>query len=198
MYKTPHSVIRRRLAGGLHWFPCNICKIKFPVNELTLDHVIQKRRGGADEWSNYQLLCRVCHIRKDFSVWLWFKWQFTLLVRWLKKPSWQSLKKNFGNSVRELSDYVTAILATPADVGGLRVPTGTLATLSLPRQAVRSSGTTSKTSARSATTAISTSGRTAPSTTDEWSPKRAKSSLTVSLPLKLKLSKRTGSGLKAR
>jgi 5-methylcytosine-specific restriction protein A len=31
------------------------------IKDLTTDHIVSKKNGGLDEWSNLQTLCRVCN-----------------------------------------------------------------------------------------------------------------------------------------
>lgn len=45
-------------------FTCAYCKKKLTGVNLTLDHVVPKSRGGADEWSNLVACCRPCNNRK--------------------------------------------------------------------------------------------------------------------------------------
>ena len=43
---------------------CAGCCDKFPVRQLTLDHIIPKGKGGKDTFENKQLLCHPCNMRK--------------------------------------------------------------------------------------------------------------------------------------
>ena len=40
---------------------CNLCLIIFPINNLELDHIHPKFRGGQDWLDNFQLLCGFCN-----------------------------------------------------------------------------------------------------------------------------------------
>lgn len=43
---------------------CQYCQTVFPPQELTLDHVIPKARGGDSSWDNLVACCRRCNNRK--------------------------------------------------------------------------------------------------------------------------------------
>jgi 5-methylcytosine-specific restriction endonuclease McrA len=43
---------------------CQYCGKKFPLSELSLDHVIPKSRGGGDTWENLVCACTGCNSRK--------------------------------------------------------------------------------------------------------------------------------------
>ncbi len=43
---------------------CQYCGHRFPTNELSLDHVIPKSRGGSTTWENVVCCCVGCNIRK--------------------------------------------------------------------------------------------------------------------------------------
>lgn len=43
---------------------CNGCGITFPIQNLEIDHIIPKSKGGSDTRRNYQLLCGSCNRTK--------------------------------------------------------------------------------------------------------------------------------------
>lgn len=43
---------------------CAGCLTHFPFRNLTIDHIVPKKKGGADHQSNYQLLCQACNSTK--------------------------------------------------------------------------------------------------------------------------------------
>lgn len=43
---------------------CNLCRVHFEPRNLTLDHVIPRAHGGADDDDNLQLLCGACNSTK--------------------------------------------------------------------------------------------------------------------------------------
>lgn len=45
-------------------FTCQYCAIKFPHQELTLDHVLPASQGGPKTWTNVVTACRPCNQRK--------------------------------------------------------------------------------------------------------------------------------------
>lgn len=45
-------------------FQCQYCYKKFRENELTLDHVLPKSRGGKTNWTNIVASCHDCNNRK--------------------------------------------------------------------------------------------------------------------------------------
>jgi DNA-directed RNA polymerase subunit RPC12/RpoP len=45
-------------------YRCMYCGQKFPIAELTRDHVHPRTRGGADTWENVVAACRSCNQRK--------------------------------------------------------------------------------------------------------------------------------------
>lgn len=46
---------------------CQYCGGVFPPNELTLDHVIPRSRGGASSWENLVACCKGCNHKKGNS-----------------------------------------------------------------------------------------------------------------------------------
>jgi len=45
-------------------FVCQFCMVKFPVEQLTVDHLIPLAQGGIDEMTNYVTACRSCNEKK--------------------------------------------------------------------------------------------------------------------------------------
>ncbi|MFP4502932.1 MAG: HNH endonuclease [Candidatus Hydrogenedentota bacterium] len=43
---------------------CQYCGKRFPKQELTIDHVTPRSRGGGDTWENLVLACVRCNVRK--------------------------------------------------------------------------------------------------------------------------------------
>ena len=43
---------------------CPGCKKEKELEDMDLDHIVPKVRGGQDQWRNYQLLCRNCNTSK--------------------------------------------------------------------------------------------------------------------------------------
>ena len=64
---------------------CSYCGRKKPTDELDLDHVLPKSRGGAHEWTNVVTSCRPCNLKKADK--LPEEAQMPLKVRPLK-PRW--------------------------------------------------------------------------------------------------------------
>lgn len=196
--------VRRRLAAGGYWAPCQgTCKKKFPVSELTIDHIIPLSSGGTSTETNLQLLCRPCHDQKDclsgrVRPHKAMRRSIRKYMTWLVRNPLSNSRSNFGRSVNYSYGAGTGILVIRAARLTLAVLTGILGTLYRRALAASCSAITSRTSAPSATTATSTSAGMVPSTIAEWSPKKGKPSLITSLPSSIALSRRTGSGLRNR
>ena len=45
-------------------FTCQYCCEKYPVKQLTFDHLIPKSRGGRTKWQNVVSACTVCNLKK--------------------------------------------------------------------------------------------------------------------------------------
>lgn len=45
-------------------FTCQYCFSKFPIKDLTLDHVMPKSKGGSNDHENLVLACRDCNLLK--------------------------------------------------------------------------------------------------------------------------------------
>lgn len=46
-------------------FRCQYCTITLPPDELTLDHVIPRAKGGKLTWTNTVSCCRSCNVKKS-------------------------------------------------------------------------------------------------------------------------------------
>lgn len=49
----------------VHGYICQYCLDKFPLQDLTVDHVQPKSKGGADTHDNRVLACRPCNTKKS-------------------------------------------------------------------------------------------------------------------------------------
>lgn len=43
---------------------CQYCGRRFPKQDLTVDHVVPRSRGGGDTWDNLVLACTTCNLKK--------------------------------------------------------------------------------------------------------------------------------------
>lgn len=43
---------------------CQYCDVRFPRQQLSLDHVVPRSRGGEDSWENVVCACLECNVRK--------------------------------------------------------------------------------------------------------------------------------------
>lgn len=201
---SKRAKVRRRLAKGAVWALCQgTCNKKFPVSELTIDHIIPLSSGGTSTETNLQLLCRPCHNLKDFPIGSGrvqlhkkLRRSIRLYMTWLERNRLSNSKRNSGLSVKYLYGAGTVTLATHAVHLTLKALIGTLGTLYPRLLEAYYFVTTWRILDLNATNATSTSAGMVPSTIEEWSPKKGKSLLKDSLPLNTRLSKRTRSGLK--
>jgi 5-methylcytosine-specific restriction endonuclease McrA len=67
---------------------CQYCEVVFSAQELTLDHVLPRARGGESSWENLVACCRRCNTRKGN------KTPEEAGMRLLKKPQAFSLHVN--------------------------------------------------------------------------------------------------------
>ncbi len=54
---------RRNVYARDHYI-CQYCNNRFPVDELTCDHVIPRSRGGGTDWTNIVTCCAKCNRKK--------------------------------------------------------------------------------------------------------------------------------------
>lgn len=59
------QIVTRRNLYQRDGYRCGYCGHKFRAEELTLDHVIPKSRGGSGSWENLVSACGGCNRRKD-------------------------------------------------------------------------------------------------------------------------------------
>ncbi len=78
-WKVPAVIRLRKLTGGVKrgvkfsrinvyardGFRCQYCSERFPIRQLTFDHVIPRASGGRTSWENIVTCCRACNARKD-------------------------------------------------------------------------------------------------------------------------------------
>lgn len=64
-YANHTSSAKRRILGTRTHGYCMICRKRCPRNVLTIDHIKKVAEGGANDKTNFQLICRPCHDIKD-------------------------------------------------------------------------------------------------------------------------------------
>lgn len=63
-YPDPRVPFSRRNIYKRDGNRCQYCGTKFPVAELTIDHVLPRSKGGYSTWTNCVLACLRCNRRK--------------------------------------------------------------------------------------------------------------------------------------
>ena len=69
-------------------FTCQYCGRKPPREDLTIDHVLPKSRGGRSEWENVVLACQRCNAKKGSMLLEHAPMQ---LIRVPKRPHWLAI-----------------------------------------------------------------------------------------------------------
>ncbi|MDK2970318.1 MAG: hypothetical protein PWP23_73 [Candidatus Sumerlaeota bacterium] len=72
-------------------YKCQYCGRKPPREELTIDHVVPRSRGGRSEWENVVLACQSCNAKKGNRLLQDTPMQ---LPRAPKKPNWISIVRH--------------------------------------------------------------------------------------------------------
>lgn len=88
-------------------YDCQYCGREFSACELTVDHIIPKVQGGANDWNNVVACCRTCNTVKGGRT---PRQAGMHLVRKPFKPTIMEfinlyLKRRFGVDLTELLDY---------------------------------------------------------------------------------------------
>ena len=64
--RLPHQTVKlnRRNIFARDRSNCQYCGQKYPMSELSLDHVVPRSRGGSTAWTNLVCCCVRCNVRK--------------------------------------------------------------------------------------------------------------------------------------
>jgi 5-methylcytosine-specific restriction endonuclease McrA len=85
-------------------FTCQYCYKKFPVEELNMDHVVPRSRGGEKSWENIVCSCKGCNQKKGNRT------PEEAGMKLLKKPrplsNLKVLKKRSGNINKKWKNYL--------------------------------------------------------------------------------------------
>ncbi|GAP72086.1 DNA methylase N-4/N-6 domain protein [Candidatus Symbiothrix dinenymphae] len=79
----PQKPIKERLYKEQNCL-CNGCKERFNIQNLEIDHIIPKSKGGGDYYENYQLLCGNCNRRKGDRPMEFLRYQISKEEEFLK------------------------------------------------------------------------------------------------------------------
>ena len=87
MVKRPNSPVKfsRHNIYARDGYRCQYCGKRFPVEELTYDHVLPKSRGGKTEWGNIVTCCIECNRKKGGRMPAEASMK---LIRNPKRPTW--------------------------------------------------------------------------------------------------------------
>jgi 5-methylcytosine-specific restriction endonuclease McrA len=72
-------------------FTCQYCGTKPPKEELTIDHVVPRARGGRSTWDNVVLACQGCNARKGSRP---LEQLSMKLKKAPKRPNWTSIVRH--------------------------------------------------------------------------------------------------------
>ncbi len=78
--KTPRIIIPapvRKYVFERDSYCCQSCRKTNQETELTIDHIIPLARGGSNDLSNLQTLCRSCNLKKRHHLDPRFKRRYT-------------------------------------------------------------------------------------------------------------------------
>ena len=75
-------------------FTCQYCQFKYPVKQLTFDHLVPKSRNGTTKWSNVVSACTHCNLKKGNRV---LGETDLILFKLPYQPSANELQKNGKN-----------------------------------------------------------------------------------------------------
>lgn len=79
--KLPPYRTHKHTLYGQQEGDCAGCRVHFPYKNLTVDHVVPRSRGGADNYENLQLLCGWCNSKKGNRSQEWFLAELTKIGR---------------------------------------------------------------------------------------------------------------------
>ncbi len=71
-------------------YTCQYCSVRMPTEELSIDHVIPKSRGGKTAWDNCVLACIACNTKKANKT---LKEVGFTLVKKPEKPRWSPFEE---------------------------------------------------------------------------------------------------------
>lgn len=72
-------------------FQCQYCGIKPAKEELTIDHIVPRARGGKSEWENVVLACQKCNSRKGSKL---LEHSNLCLKKPARKPHWLTIVRH--------------------------------------------------------------------------------------------------------
>lgn len=78
---------------------CQYCGHRFPLSELSLDHVVPISRGGRSGWENVVCACLPCNVRKGNKL---LVESVMVLIRRPEKPRWHPLHRLQGRPYPEI------------------------------------------------------------------------------------------------
>lgn len=85
---------------------CQYCGLDFPPNELTIDHIIPKAKGGLTRWDNVVACCKQCNNKKGKMT----SWEAGMTL--IRKPSapnyiyFLHIIRHIGNNNKEWMKYL--------------------------------------------------------------------------------------------
>jgi 5-methylcytosine-specific restriction endonuclease McrA len=83
---------------------CQYCSKTFREEDLTIDHVIPKSKGGSSEWDNVVAACHDCNQRKSHFL---LENAPVSLIRRPKRPTYRSMiKKRVGDANSSWKEYL--------------------------------------------------------------------------------------------
>ncbi len=87
MVKKPGNAVKfsRQNIYARDKYQCQYCGRRFPVDELSYDHVIPKSRGGKTVWTNIVTACMTCNRKKGGRT---PKEAHMSLIRQPARPTW--------------------------------------------------------------------------------------------------------------
>ena len=63
-FTRPHVVFSRRNLFRRDRNTCQYCSVRFPTEELSIDHIVPRSLGGVGSWTNCVVACLSCNARK--------------------------------------------------------------------------------------------------------------------------------------